>query len=276
MIHLRLSGGLGNQFFQLAAAAILSDRIGTKVFVHTEGLSRYDWKREPDSLFFLKNANWLITDQSKSSKIYNFISVYGRIGRYLPFIGISESNLWKNYALGSGCKTLFMDGYFQSGWAHDTFDDAVSIMQIDPLPVDIYDRLLKNEVVVHIRGKEFLRLTKFNIINENYYIKAFSESIKAGRSKFVIITDDLDYSSKLLHSVKEKISDISVRFLYSHNSIDDFQILRAASARIIGNSTFAWWATALGNNRAPTWAPNKHTIAFARDFWLRNELLIDC
>lgn len=59
------------------------------------------------------------------------------------------------------------------------------------------------------------------------------------------------------------------------NALEDFDTLRVATARIIGNSTFACWAAAFCKAPAPAWAPMKLTLGNSRDFYLSYEIPIE-
>ncbi|MEI6876161.1 MAG: hypothetical protein WCL50_13640, partial [Spirochaetota bacterium] len=60
----------------------------------------------------------------------------------------------------------------------------------------------------------------------------------------------------------------------SADALGDFERLLLARRRIIGNSTFAWWACALGSPTATTWSPDRFTRHLPRDLFLSCERVI--
>jgi len=276
MIYLRLAGGLGNQLYQLAAASLMSQmsRISTPVLPLLDGLRQYDEPRDPDSIELLQDNNWLSSTISTAPSLLQMLTLDLRAGRWLPFIGVSDRNYWK--IVSQGCMSIrLLDGYFQQGWTHETFNRAISNMSPRTISKKAAERITSNEVIIHIRGGDFLRLSQFQIVDINYYIRAVRQAKNRGWKEFAVISDDLVYSLSILDQIRAHITDINLRLIPAGvHALEDFDTLRAASARIIGNSTFAWWAAVFGSPNAPTWSPEMFTVDCRRDFFLPNEICL--
>lgn len=274
MIYLRLSGGLGNQLFQLAAAALLSDSGCKPQFVTPilEGLLSYNVPREPDSLKVLCRNGWLLDPVPRVSEPWRSLSLKARAGRWMPVLGISDRNFWKAIAHGvSG--PYILDGYFQQGWSSDSFSRALSLMQMNSVLPSASLSVSEEEVIIHIRGGDFLKLKQFQVVGFEYYILAMQLALDRGYKYFVVISDDMHYADLIFNKIRKKIPTASIRFLNNGSSaLLDFDIIRQAPARIIGNSTFAWWASALGKSDSPTWVPTLLSLGKARDFFLPFEI----
>jgi len=274
MIYLRLAGGLGNQLYQLAAASLMSQlsRNSTPVLPLLDGLRQYDEPRDPDSIALLQDNNWLSSTISIAPSLLKILTLDLRAGRWLPIIGVSDRNYWK--LVDRGCIHIrLLDGYFQQGWTDETFSRAISNMSPRIISKKAAERINSDEAVVHVRGGDFLRITQFQVVDFNYYIRAVRQAKNRGWKKFAIISDDFQYASSICGQLSAQISDIKIRLIPSgDHALEDFDTLRSAPARIIGNSTFAWWAAVFGSPSVITWSPEKFTVDCPRDFFLSNEI----
>lgn len=272
MIYLRLSGGLGNQLYQLAATCLLSVRLKKQVIPHVGGLQKYKVSRNPDSLNLLAQNQFFHFDDQEQLSIARWFSVSARAGKLLPLFGVNDKNFWRMLNRKNLSTPLFMDGYFQHGWTQNTFAEALRAMPTNPIAASAAARIDDREVLVHIRGGDFLLLPKYQVVDVNFYVQTARAAMAQGRNCFAVMSDDLIYAHTLCGKIREALPEASFRMIPpGASALDDFDTLRAASARIIGNSTFAWWATALGN-QSPTWSPTKFTIDQTRDFYLPCEI----
>lgn len=276
MIYLRLAGGLGNQLYQIAAASLLAQRTLEIVTPLTEGLKKYDVPREPDSIKILRPNNWLQTSKTIESAIMRRVALNARAGRWMPIVGINDKTFWEAVKRKRFNLPRILDGYFQTGWAHSTFETALSGMAVNDISPKAAARIDTNEVVVHIRGGDFLKLPYFQVVNSSYYILTARLAMRQGFKNFAVLTDDLSYADIICQHISHTLPAIKLRVLTKKESnvLDDFDTLRHASARIIGNSTFAWWAAALGKASSITWSPTRLTINTPKDFFLSNEIPI--
>ncbi len=240
MIYLRLAGGLGNQLYQLAAMALLSQFRRAPVTVFTDALQIYDSPRDPDSIKLLIANRWLIVAPTSKSYIHRWLSVSARAGRALPGLGINDKTYWQSVSATDAILPLYADGYFQHGWTHDTFARAMSAMQIRPIADRAAERLLAGEIAVHIRGGDFLQLPRFQVVHAPFYIEAVRQSMALGFTRFAVITDDPPYAAEVCDTIQRQCPDANIRMLArGANALEDFDTLRSASGRVIGNSTFA-------------------------------------
>ena len=267
---------MGNQLFQLAAASLMSSKFRQPVIPYTEGLQRYKTVRKPDSLKLISSTDWLIHRDMGSSNLLKNLSVHVRIGRLIPVFGVNDRNYWRMIN-GSDLNTpFFMDGYFQSGWTSKTFANALSTISIADICEIAKNRIDADEVVIHIRGGDFLKIEKFQIVDADFYICAIKRALNQGWKRYAIIADDLDYANNIRNRIADKLVDLSIRILPSgSDDFEDFDTIRGASARIIGNSTFAWWAAALAKNTTPTWSTSMWSIDKRKDFCLRYEIPLE-
>jgi len=266
MIIVRLSGGLGNQIFQLAAGLLLADKSNIKkIFLDDSALGSYDVKRINELLSFF--------DIDKLNVNISFERLYIlalRLPKILSFrfsknIFVSDTN-FDMVLENPNHRLLILDGYFQKGLTQNSFNQEIEILK----NILIDTRMeYKNDCVVHIRGGDFVKLGWNSVTPSEYYIEAMQYMIKEHNiSHFSIVTDDKKYAEEVLPK-------LDFNYSYIGNSIkEDFYLIGAYNKRILSSSTFSFWASALGNNKdsiviAPVyWFPNNK-----RKIFLQNEII---
>jgi Glycosyl transferase family 11 len=274
MIHVRLAGGLGNQLFQLTAAA-LADKDGKhQILVYVGALNDYDFSRQPDALRLLGENVSVSAPTGMLQRIRAWLIEVGRIGLWLPRFGLNNARFEREAPHGlSRHGTLVLDGYFQRGWTHEAMCQALG--RLKPRPPAAGGRIAPDECAVHIRGGDFLRIPIYNVATVDYYVKAITQAKQAGYTRFAIITDDDDHAHRTHDAIVRRIAGITMRVAPSSAEVlEDFDSLRSASARIISNSTFAWWAAALDEKQSLTWSPSQFTLGVERDYALAWEIQI--
>ncbi|WP_298012828.1 alpha-1,2-fucosyltransferase [uncultured Aquabacterium sp.] len=269
--YLRLAGGLGNQLYQIAALALIAERTGLKPSVVVDGLHRYASARQPD-VFRLLAPEWSKT--ICRSDLARCLVDGARIGRVLPLFGINDRNFWAAADRSPGRWPMVMDGYFQVGWSLGHLQRAIDLLgpsSIDSEEVSAAD----DECAIHIRGGDFLKVPLHQVIDHSYYSHAVQRAVGSGWKRFVVVTDDRSHAESTMELVCGASRVIQWRMAAgTSDALLDFERLRRAPARIIGNSTFSWWATALDERRGKTWAPLKFTRERHRDFFLPWEEII--
>ena len=260
-ICIRLAGGLGNQLFQLAAGIDFHKKYSSKLYISTAGLKNYNTIRnlELNRLFYLTNWCCILKKENIFNQFLRLASET-RCGRWFPIVGVNDSNF--EYRTKSGCNRklpLILDGYFQYGWTFERFDSVrKEIMGWD---YTLQAETMRHECVIHIRGGDFLKVQGNPILTTRYYesaLQLLSKKLGGSEFKWICITDDIYHASSVLFPITEK--KMYPNFLGFHNSIDlryDFDLIRQARSRIIGNSTFAWWAMVLDENQSVTISPSK-------------------
>lgn len=275
MIVLRLAGGLGNQLFQVMAGVLVARRRARKVLVLTDALSSYSAARRPEVLRLIRADAVVTAADVQAPAAVHWLSVRARAGRWLAGSSLNDSNFPRALGLSSwACGWHFLDGYFQRGWTQMLLDEALSAAQLDPTAMADPGNP-PCDCVVHIRGGDFLRLPSHAIVDVDYYSRCLDQAKAAGCRSFGIVTDDRPYAEQVLQILASRHRDLSLFLLPDHGAVlSDFGTLRAAPARIIGNSTFAWWASACDVQRAPTWSPDRFVRESLRDFVLPYERIV--
>jgi hypothetical protein len=271
----RLAGGLGNQLFQLMAAVVLAARINQKLSVLVDGLSAYRTQQSYAVSRLILSNN--IVDSSALDR-YGYIrwlSVRGRVGRWMPYLSVTDRNFRASLIQARRAAHVnYVDGYFQSGWDDELFADALSQVRVCDIVFD-KQRSAQYDCLIHIRGGDFLRFVSHAIVGEEFYTRCVGFAREHGCQSFGIVTDDVEYAGFILRELRTCHPSATIDMLPSvSDPLLDFAALRGARHRIIGNSTFAWWAAALDHECRPTWAPDRFVRDTPRDFFLPHEQTI--
>jgi len=272
-IFVRLAGGLGNQLFQVAAATLVSNRLRQDIFLVANGLSNYNVSRELMFQHILRpqTSHWRYTSPGA---IATFLADRFRLGRLpVPAMSINDSNILNSLSPCFLRLPCFMDGYFQQFWTAELFFESLSYLNIasslggSAVSDDV------NWVSVHVRGGDFLSESRYLIADFDFYLRCFELAVGQGFRRFMIVTDDKSYAQSILLYLSDAFPGIMIEVAPPSSALDDFYRIRNAPARIIGNSTFAWWASALSLS-GPTWSSPSFVAGSPKPFLLPSEIYV--
>ena len=252
MLYSRMLGGLGNQLFQ-TAAILKYKRNKEKVIISFLGEIHIP-KRENCLKTIFELPDWLYFDNSSEinllTKLFARSSAGLRFGSYLPLIGINDRNFNCKKSNFLSQKVLFLDGYFNQEWDYRELYSLFSTLKLKPIILDNDQQKLCNEnVVIHIRGGDFLSIKNLNICKLDFYKKSIGYILSKGLKTFVIISDDKRYGNKIIKELKKVFPDLQISIRNSDSIKNDFNIIRSAKFAILSNSTFSWWASFLSNSK---------------------------
>lgn len=262
-IRVRLAGGLGNQLFQLAAATALSMRSDMRVQFLTAGLGNYKTARQPD-IIRLVDLDSLNMEHGPSNSLLGWTSVSARAGRFLPILGVNDRNFARMLEFHRIGRWPFMlDGYFQHQWRWD---------QLFPIAMLLREAIVGRwktvrnpdaDCVVHVRGGDFLLSPEHQVVGDRYYAEALSVlRERCNVERAIIVTDDALHARRVLECARTAHPEIEFRFAdRASDPLEDFATLVRGPRRIIGNSTFSWWASTFDPQQGMTVSPNR----FVRD-----------
>lgn len=243
MIWVRLSGGLGNQLFQWAAAENVRWKTHQDIQFYTHDLKNYAVPR--DFLF-----NQLLGDFYSigfPSLVVIFFLRY-RITKLFPALFPWEINK-KNLSTIPARAWYVVDDYFQNtllikiGMEIVVAKIAESAFR-DCKITELFEKLLdgkKNKEVaaIHIRRTDYL--TKVNrkifcLLGTEYYSSAFEKLDKGIQQLFVFSDGDREELPVVGNC---KITYINA---FGFSDIEEFLLLSSFDSIIIANSTFSFWA----------------------------------
>lgn len=261
MVNLILSGGLGNQMFQFAAAKALSQRLNTQLRLDLYALTKKTTgtKREFEldifnidaktssswrNKFLVKAHPWV--NKNKEFVLNNFGHfIDGSAIVYMPIFEQLRGNI-----------TLY--GYFQNPRYFKGYEDVIEKCftfkhTLDNKNLSLSQRIsMSNSVSIHIRRGDYITnehaKNNFTTCSLGYYQKAIEYiSEHTSTPKFYIFSDDMDWVKKNL-----KLADNLVEYIdwnKGKESYKDMQLMSLCRHNIIANSSFSWWAAWLNANK---------------------------
>ena len=276
MLFSRMIGGLGNQLFQ-TAAFLKYRRTSEKVIISFLGDIHIP-KRMNCLNYIFEIPNWLYFDNSKKLNLFTKLvarsSARLRFGSYLPLVSINDNNfpLIKYRSLDK--RILFLDGYFNQNWNYTNLYEVFKVLKLKPIKLNKEDLKICNEnVIVHIRGGDFLKIKNLNICKVQFYRKAIDNARSKGFNSFKVICEDQKYGKEIIKDIKKYFHDIEISILRSNSIKNDFNIIRSSKLAILSNSTFSWWASFLSNSKKDFLVPSNFSYTEKRII-LPNETII--
>jgi hypothetical protein len=281
-----LTGGLGNQLFQLAYGLHVSPD-GLEIDQNS-GTPRMSSRKIPDILEFNLPKNIFIVQRNKLKLMTRILGYNLRLGivpkgiegtRGFKFIvrlvsSIASSIYYRRIVRVFAAKGVGFDekakshiwnrvviGYFQSfRWTSEprVLNKLKSLSIRNPS--DAYTDLLKAirqepVIVLHIRLGDYLQEPAFGTPNKSYYAKGLADLIsRTGVSKVWGFSDQPELAQKLLgDDFRNQIIWVNQETLSSAETMD---LMRNGHGYLIANSTFSWWAAMLRHSSsAPVIAP---------------------
>jgi Glycosyl transferase family 11 len=281
-IYLSLTGGLGNQLFELAAALAISD--GDKIIVEwINSKPRLNRIGKPEVTDFNLPENVIFQEphsfQYLSSKSVGYILRMGVNPRKYELFGFLRKTIlifaslinvatFRRYVriglnLGVGYSpkikvesrnSLHLIGYFQTFRWIDHFQktNLHSALDID----SISDELalltdlasVEEPLVIHMRFGDYRNEKSFGLLTPRYYQESLAELWVSGLYKKVwVFSDEIEEAKKYL----EGIGITSIRYIsdVASSSAQTLEAMRLGKGYVIGNSSFSWWAAKLSRNQ---------------------------
>ena len=285
-VGVSLTGGLGNQLFQVAAALAMSE--GERVtLISSYGKPRFSKNNEAEIYSLIGAEDWIERDDEVSywlpAKCVGYILRMGVQPKIwekglVSFLINKTANLILSMSRNSKIRILagkgvgyftlpekkyftLLSGYFQSyRWASldDVYKKLFHLYPKHPgLDLKYYESLASDckPLVIHIRLGDYLSERDFGIPSVEYYKSAISRiSTEVDFDEIWVFSDTLTKAKEILHFDGR----FKVRWIgeLDGSAASTFQAMRLGAGYIIGNSTFSWWAAFLRlDTKAPVIAP---------------------
>lgn len=257
MIRLILTGGLGNQMFEYAAAKSLALRLNEKLTIDlyalnkkTKGSQRsfeldvfdidFAVSSSCKTKFIVKAFPWVEKNRQLFKQLFGYFRDGSAIVYRPEFEELKENTI--------------LHGYFQNEAYFKNFEDIIRKEFTFKRPLTGENvRLSKqltneNSVAIHIRRGDYLTDGNFALCTPQYYQRAIEEIYeKIKDPTFHIFSQDFEWVNENI-----KFEDnSSVRFIdwnKGEDSYIDMQLMSLCKHNIIANSSFSWWGAWLNNN----------------------------
>ena len=250
MVYVVLTDRLGNNLFQIAAAASLANKYNTDYRVCISDFKLPNGKNLEDSIAYYKEN--ILRNVTFVSEIPSDAIEYLQDGFHyspLPYFD-----------------NICLKGYFQS----EKFFDKTLVRNMFAIDENTkiyiqnkYAEILKNEIIsLHVRRGDYVyRPRRQRLCSLSYYRHAINYF---GRNKkFLVLSDDIEWCKNHFRGDN---------FIYPdrENALIDLYLQSLCTHNIISNSTFSWWGAWLNNNEnkvviAPKQWFGKHSSGYKMD-----------
>jgi len=276
-VRVFLTGGLGNQLFQLAAGLSALDEISGRVLLDTKlgkprttlGAADVLHFRLPENVIeYSRNSNILSERTAgfllrsginpsvleKRAIMQNFTRDLGRIVlslRYKATVNIEIAKDVGFHPIHPHHNPLLI-GYFQSYKYLQNPKVKENLFALSPkdgsrkLNALVANALEQKPIFVHVRLSDYLNEKHFGTPGKEYYLNSLSRLNGISRNIWVF-SDDLDLAK----------SRMPIEFNDRYFYVDDSELspaqllhlLRYGQDYVVANSSFSWWGAALSFNR---------------------------
>jgi len=280
-IYLSLTGGLGNQLFQVSAALSLAS--GDEVLVEwINSRPRLNANGIPEIFDFKLPENVILASSHKfhllSSKSVGYVLRMGvnprsyersrlfssAVTLLASILNIATLRKFVRIRLNKGvgyCSALVesnrnsfhLVGYFQT---YKWLSELKLPLGLQQMPLQESSTLLlqfvtlaKSEepLIVHMRFGDYRLEESFGLLTKKYYHESVMELWSSGDYKSIwVFSDEIDeakrYFSELDLSEVRFISDIA------NSSAQTLEAMRLGKGYVIANSSFSWWAAKLSHS----------------------------
>lgn len=266
----RLSGGLGNQFFQYAFGRAYEEKNGERLDLDT-------WSFYRDKLRNYELDNYNIKKGKKRFWRRVFCNIVWELKTHIGHTAwlekLAKMECEKEVFLVQDIdiKDAYMVGCWQNVKYFEEYSDIIKKeLTYKGALTDVQKDLITNmkkeqSVAMHIRRADYLTATCKKIyadVDKAYYLDALEYIRKmSGELKIYIFSDDIEWC-------KQEFADLE-NCIFVDNTISatqytDLEIMRSCKHFIIANSTFSWWGAYL--------AEYENKIIVAPKRWLVNDV----
>jgi hypothetical protein len=278
---LGMTGGLGNQLFQIAAARRVFGHYSFSVewalgITNTNSekmpeITDYELPREINFMEYKKHSVLkrklvhLVLRRSSSARkfpkyfgfrmveIFTSVSLRNFLGNYYKII--RTSNLNEVYVNTQKKRREYLIGFFHSNhWIDDEIILSVfhkfTPKSLDPYLVFLRQRAeVERPIIVHMRLGDYEKEEKFGILPSQYYKDALDLIYASSDLRNIwIFTNNQSKAEELFP--KEYINGARWVPDFSESAVQVLEAMRLGSAFITGNSTFSWWAAKLSHEKS--------------------------
>lgn len=271
-----LTGGLGNQLFQIGAA--LSKYPKSPIILDTvTGNPRLNKSGQVEVIDYRLGAQFQIKRKSRSKMRTKIFGYCLRSSKHPNVIENSKFAQLTIRILSAGALSVFYSRFVrvktehnfssESRWIRDTLligyfqnirwviESRVVLSKILTPRLDskefqsISTTAKGNILVVHLRRGDYRNETTFGLVGSNYYREAFKFfDVQKNVNSVWIFSDDPDEALRIIgpiipRNVMSRIIPISTL-----SSVETLELMRLGTYYIISNSTFSWWGAFLSKN----------------------------
>lgn len=295
-IVVHLSGGLGNQLFQITTGMALAKSVNKNLAINSNLYSNpilrekinpnYKKKRKFEAIDFLEVAR-LPRDKFPTP-------INGRFEKYLENLseiqkrklGIATESSFSESGWANPEKIRRLVGHFISPKYFSNIDSTSLFKELN-LPLSPWSNLILKEIQhretigIHVRLGDYLFQNNIIVPNENYYLNAleYLQNLLGHKSNILIFSDEPNKIKNKFPKLYQKAKTLHPEGRVS--VAENLFLLSKCTAFVCSNSTFSWWAANLSKVQTNLIvAPREFFVStkktnFNKELWWGNSLLID-
>jgi hypothetical protein len=283
MTKVLISGGLGNQLFQLASGLFVADRSSLELEFASRDLRRNN-AGTPEILDFLlpgfvhwndgirtkrireKYQNLLLRISSENSQIRKFFLRF--VVSFLnTSFGLRKHRYFINNGVGfdgsilKSTRNSFLVGYFQNYFIPSNSKVFSQLSDLRPTHISnaleglVHEALLVRPLIVHVRLTDYRMESEIGLLPDSYYTISIKSAFVSCEFKEIWLFSDEPLEAihfipkEFRHLVKQNL-DLNL------SSAQTLHLMRYGAGYVIANSTFSWWGAFLRFDvNAPVYAP---------------------
>lgn len=275
-----LTGGLGNQLFQLAAGL---SRASCELTLDWQlGNPRLNKHGEPDILDFVlpnevginpllqpnrlisKLSGYLLRTGIKPNRIERTLTIsrllrltlekilYFRYGRCVKVVQASDNGYFE---MGQQAENEYLIGYFQSYiWPSlvnvEPVLQSLSLKAPSRALIEFIERFKDvSTVMIHIRLGDYKTHDNFGILGSEYYEIALRDLMKKQKiEKILLFSNEPKVAITYIPIEFRELTYVVPNF--SGSASETLEAMRHSSNYIIGNSTLSWWGAKISYKKS--------------------------
>lgn len=280
-VYLSLTGGLGNQLFQLSAALavakedeVVIEWINSRARLNSNHLAEISDFELPKNVTFRESHNFQILSSKAvgyllrvgvNPRKYEDYALFRKIAstaasliNILTFrkyvqIGLNQGVGYFPKVSKKSSASLHLIGYFQTyKWSEDSAGSSslanISIRQPSEALISLTNLAEQEDpLVIHMRFGDYRLENSFGLLTPEYYQESIRELWKSNVYKTAwVFSDEIDEARKYLQGLDIK----EIRYIanVADSSAQTLEAMRLGKGYVIGNSSFSWWAARLSRN----------------------------
>lgn len=256
MIYVRITEGLGNQFYKYAFAYSLAKKYNEKLIIDIAGFN-FDPRSFVLDQFCIEADVVCLASPKRNNLVYKLLARIKRrfqIGLNYQYIIEDPSSYYKYNSIEQKInKTTYIQGYWQNykyfkNYELDIREQFRLKKKSEQLIAYCKEVWEQESVAVHVRMGDYRIQDRLKI---QYYYEALNYIQKIKNIRVYIFCEKDD-----LKNIKDRFdaySPIYIAEKYADlNDIESFELMRSCKNQIISNSTYSWWAAWLNENGQKT------------------------
>jgi GR25 family glycosyltransferase involved in LPS biosynthesis len=260
-------GRLGNQLFQIAAALVLSGRLGLAPPVFSDERTGHKWSHVASfaapSTFWSPLAPLASSSSAGGGGVVDLVKPAAIVKESGDFCELDVVSVMESVRLAGNGKVAEMEGYFQNARYFDGDAERTMLRAVfQPSEAVLMSARTRMEQLlgkgvdwqkccaVHVRRGDYMEQ---NIsLPLAYYIRAIAiVRARLPEATFVVLTDDVSY-------VQQSVLGDWCAVLAERPTCGDYEdiaLMSLCGAHIVANSSFSWWGAYLSPSSLIVVAP---------------------